>query len=177
MIESTLPKWIYQNQPKCFILGMCLKELALRLLLDALVECKRKSFLDHFKEELSNALTNDKKKIEVNRHFGWSIFSSMKHLKNPDALKLLESMRIRLDQVDNYHYTHCYDTSVFLLNSGGYTLVAGWIFLFGLAVLSALCNKFTMEKMNRDPQNSFSTAKKKKRSLHERRPTTAGTHA
>ena len=156
---------------------MCLKELALRLLLDALVECKRKRFPDHFKEESSNALTNDEKISEVNRHFGWVIFSSMKRLRSQDALNLLESMRIRLDQVDDYYYEHCYDTSVSLLNSGGYTLVAGWIFLFGLAVLSALCNKFTMEKMNRDPQNSFSTAKKKKRSLHERRPTTAGTHA
>ena len=93
-----------------------------------------------FKEVSSNALTNDEKKSEVNHHFGWAISSSMKRLKNPDALKLLESMRI------------C---------SGGSTLVAGWIFIFGLAVISALRNEFTMEKMNRDPQNSFATAKKK----------------
>ena len=93
-----------------------------------------------FKEVSSNVLTNDEKKSEVNHHFGSAIFSSMKLLKNPNALKLLESMRI------------C---------SGGSTLVAGWIFIFGLAVLSALRNEFTMEKMNRDPQNSFATAKKK----------------
>ena len=130
---------------------MCLKELALRLLLDALVECKRKSFPDHFKEESSNALTNDEKKSEVNCHFGWAIFSSMKRLKNPDALKLLESMRIRLGQVDGHYYEHCYDTSVSLLNSGGYTLKAGWIFIFGLAVLSALRNVYHGEDESRPP--------------------------
>ena len=84
----------------------------------------------------------------------------MKLLKYPDALKLLEAMTICLDLVDNYYFKHCYDTSVSLLNSGDYTLVAGWAFEFELALLFALLNKFTVEKMNRDPWNSFTTAKK-----------------
>ena len=65
-----------------------------------------------------------------------------------------------MDQVDDYHFKHYYNTSVFLLNSGGYTLVTGWVFDFGLALLSALRNASTMEKMNRDPKNSFTAAKK-----------------
>ena len=57
--------------------------------------------MTRIKEQLSNALTNDEKKSEVNCHFGLAIVSSMKRLKDPDALKLLEAMRIHLDQVDN----------------------------------------------------------------------------
>ena len=30
---------------------------------------------------------------------------------------------------------HCYNKNVLLLNSGGYTLVAKWVFVFGLALL------------------------------------------
>ena len=97
-------------------------------------------------------MTNDEKKIEVNSYFGWAVVSSMKHLKDLDALKLLEAMTIRLDLVNDYNFKHCYDTSVSLQNSGDCTLVAGWVFKFGLVLLSALRNKFTMEKMNRDPR-------------------------
>ena len=51
-------------------------------------------------------------------------------------------------------------SSVVLLNSGGYTLTAGWIFPYAMTLMSNLRAEFSMEKMNMDPKNSFGVAKK-----------------
>ena len=126
---------------------------------DALVKSKRKLDPTLFAKPTSTSLTKDEEKSEVNWHFAWGIFSSMKRLKDKRALKLLGDMKIRLDKVDDYYFKHFYDSSVSLLNSGGYTLTAGWIFPYALTLMSELRAQFSMDKMNMDPKNSFGVAK------------------
>ena len=162
IIRLGLPLWIYNHQPNCYILGMCLKKLALRLLKDALIESKKKLKPDLFKSKGSGKRSDDEEKCEVCRHFGWAIFSSKKRMKgDEDALTVLNSLTVRLDELDKEYFANCYSTGVSILNRGGLTLPVGWIFEFGLTLMAKARAEFNREKMDRDPKNAFRIAKEK----------------
>ena len=69
IVKESLPLWVYNSQPDCFILGMCLKELVSSTLKDALVKSKRNLDPTLFEKQTSTSLTKDEKNSEVNRHF------------------------------------------------------------------------------------------------------------
>ena len=162
IIHDMLPLWIYNNQPNCYILGMCLKKLALGLLKDAIVESKKKRKPDLFKSKGTGKLSDDEEKCEVCRHFGWAIFSAKKRAKgDEDALTVLNSLTVHLDELDKDYFANYYSTGVSILNSGGLTLPVGWIFEFGLTLMAKARAEFNREKMDRDPKNAFRIAKEK----------------
>jgi hypothetical protein len=93
---------------------------------------------------------------QVQRFFGWSIFSLKQKLENEerdnkDSLELLERMSILHHEAinDEVYMQKCYPLANVLLNKGGLTLVAKSFIGFGRSLMRRV-NKFTVETMLRE---------------------------
>ena len=93
---------------------------------------------------------------QVQRFFGWSIFSLKQKLENEerdnkDSLELLERMSILHHEAinDEVYMQNCYPLANVLLNKGGLTLVAKSFIGFGRSLMRRV-NKFTVETMLRE---------------------------
>ena len=87
-------KWVISTRPCCIVLAMCLKHLMSKLIMDALIDCKKKRHPHLFQGKDSNNLDLDEERSEVIGFYGWAIFSFLKRFQkegvaNEHAQKLL----------------------------------------------------------------------------------------
>ena len=97
-----------------------------------------------FQIKTNRKMTTGEENSEVNRFFGWAIFSTMKRFTTDSSTHLnkistsaakksiLLDMMLREREIDDEYMSKYYDEHISLLNRGGLTLVSGPFFKFGI---------------------------------------------
>ena len=109
------------------------------------------------------SLTPTEINSEVNRFLGWAIFSALGRLQRKSdegARKILACMMIRLDYADNKYLEKHYSTHMNVLNNGRLILVSDKFFPFGMQLMTAVRELFTMQIMDNNLKHVFKIVKK-----------------
>ena len=130
---------------------------------DALIKCRKRRDPKAFAETVTCNLTANEKNSEVIKFTGWAIFSTLERFQkdgaaNENGRKLLNTMFIRLDKVDDYYFDNFYSTDVSLLNSGGLTLPSVNFYPFGMELMEEIRINITIDTINRNPQSGLRLA-------------------
>ena len=145
------------------MLALSLDQLLSTFVTEALQNSMRTRFPELFEKKDGELLTPAEINGEVNRFMGLAIFSSVGRLQrklDEDARQILACMIICLDDADDKYFEKRYSTHMNLLNNGGLTLVSEILFPFGMQLMTAVRESFTMQHMDNNPKHAFKIAKK-----------------
>ena len=99
---------------------------------------------------------------EVNSYVGWAMNdAAKKYEKHDEALmaRLLRSMLVREQQLDDDYLITCYDPNMAIFNHGGLALVRKEYFEWAKNLMTVVRNNYTEESIDTDPLGSFQAGK------------------
>ena len=141
---------------------LTLAEAHLRWLTDAMRDDRRRRHPHLFTIQPGQLLTLAQMNNEVNSYVGWAMNdAAKKYDKHDEALmaRLLRSMLIREQQLDDDYLSTCYDPNMAIFNHGGLTLVRKEYFEWAKNLMTAVRNNYTEDSINQDPRGSFQAGK------------------
>lgn len=172
LCQTQLPGTLSQSHPSTVILYLCLACFHSVWLKEALYEARKIRNPELFQRKVNRKMTTAEENSEVNRFFGWAIFSTMKRFTGDSSTHLnkistsaakkniLLDMMLREREIDDDYMSKYYDGHMSLLNRGGLTLVSGPFFEFGKNILNKVRSAFNTEALERNPKNAFKDSKK-----------------
>ncbi|KAI2494045.1 hypothetical protein MHU86_20488 [Fragilaria crotonensis] len=147
-----------KDAPVCLLI-QCLSDILLEWVYDAMSarlsekKIEREAIASSRQSNATNTVDNSQDVImsQVQRFFGWSIFSLKRKLENEqcdnkDGLDLLEKMSVFHHEVinDELYMKNCYPIANEVMNKGGLTLVATNFIGFGRSLMT-MVKKLTIE--------------------------------
>ena len=88
MCQSELPGTLSDSHPGCVILYLCLARFHSVWLKDALYEARKIRNPELFQKKMNRKMTTAEENSEVNRFFGWAIYSTMKKVTSASSTHL-----------------------------------------------------------------------------------------
>ncbi|KAL7547467.1 hypothetical protein ACHAWF_010769 [Thalassiosira exigua] len=160
-----LPGRVAEFHPGCVILGLSLSRLHSSWLKQVLRDTRKRHNPMLFGSSCPGKLTPAEENSEVNRFFGWSLFSSLeRYQKDTDehkkCRKIISQITMRERDMDDEYVEKYYDPNVAILNRGGLTLVNAKYFVFGKLLMKRVRAAYTEGMISQDPQDSFGRAQK-----------------
>ena len=163
MKERNLPPWkiVHNKLPACLrkkdapvcLLMQCLSDILLEWVYAAMSARLSEKRIDPPKAPNTVDDSHEVIMNQVQRFFGWSIFSLKRKLENEDrdnkdSLEILEKMSVLHHEVinDELYMKNCYPFANQLLNNGGLTLVATTFIGFGRSLMNRV-KELTVETM------------------------------